>query len=93
MRAGPADGRHTAIARLVFSDRDGGTFCLRPGVVAISTVGAGKIINSTRIDADKFPAQNHCMGTPKQMKRVKRTTPNKKARKNHAIYSLARRKK
>jgi hypothetical protein len=33
------------------------------------------------------------MGTPKQMKRVKRTTPNKKARKNHAIYSLARRKK
>jgi DNA modification methylase len=33
------------------------------------------------------------MGTPKQIKRVKRTTPNKKARKNHAIYSLARKKK
>jgi DNA modification methylase len=34
------------------------------------------------------------MGTSKQIKRVKRTTPNKKkARKNHAIYSLARRKK
>ncbi len=32
------------------------------------------------------------MGRPKQMKRIKRKTPNKKARNNHAIYSLARKK-
>ena len=47
----------------------------------------------TRIDADYVSAQNHCMGTPKQMKRVKRKTPNKKAHKDRAVYSLAQKKK
>jgi len=54
-----ADGRHTSIAWLLFSDRYGGTFCLRPGVVVISTAHAGKI-NFNAENAEKawqFPVK------------------------------------
>jgi hypothetical protein len=47
----------------------------------------------TQIDADSLSAQNCCMAIAKQTKRVKRKTPNKKAHKDRAVYSLARKNK
>ena len=44
VRAGTADGRFAAAARLVLQDRHGGIVRLRSGNAAIFTAGAGKIV-------------------------------------------------